>query len=329
MPYAASRSSASSSVSFSRRSPRAVAMMASAAVLSTASRPLSDRGRSAHSALPVERGERARRRLREDVRRDARLVQLGAALRQSLPSHQHGEHRLVGLVCAPRRRSPRPRPPARRRTAARRSARRHRSPGRRAAPSSPPRSRPASPTRSCRADCGSTPPAETADGARSTVAGLSSTSSSPHALHRVGGEDAGPAGVGEHGRAARARKRAHLERHRHVEQLLDRRGAQHAGLREQRVDRRVARRQRAGVRRRRARARARAPRLHDDDRLGLRDPRRDLAGTGADCRSSPRTSGSRSPPDRAPTRSSRSLPLTSGLLPTDTNCEMPMPYSRA
>ena len=27
--------------------------------------------------------------------------------------------------------------------------------------------------------------------------------------------------------------------------------------------------------------------------------------------------------------SSRSLPLTSGLLPIDTNCEMPMPYSVA
>jgi hypothetical protein len=27
--------------------------------------------------------------------------------------------------------------------------------------------------------------------------------------------------------------------------------------------------------------------------------------------------------------SSRSLPLTSGLLPTDTNCAMPMPNSRA
>ena len=54
------------------------------------------------------------------------------------------------------------------------------------------------------------------------------------------------------------------------------RGAQHAGLREQRIDRRVARRQRAGVRRRRARAGDRAPGFDDDDRLRLRDPPGDL-----------------------------------------------------
>ena len=57
---------------------------------------------------------------------------------------------------------------------------------------------------------------------RSTVAWLEFGEIETTGLHRVGGEDARPAGVREHRRAPRARKRAHLERHGQVEQLLDR-----------------------------------------------------------------------------------------------------------
>ena len=109
------------------------------------------------------------------------------------------------------------------------------------------------------------------------VSRMSSTSSSRIGSIASAARIAGAAGVREHRRAARPRERTRTaERHRHVEQLLDRRGAQHAGLREQRIDGHIARRERAGVRRRRARPDARAAGLHDDDRLRLRDARRDL-----------------------------------------------------
>ncbi len=57
----------------------------------------------------------------------------------------------------------------------------------------------------------------------------------------------------------------------HVEQLLERVGADHAGLLEERVDGDVEARERRRVARRRARAGRGAPRLDRDDRLAARD----------------------------------------------------------
>ena len=50
------------------------------------------------------------------------------------------------------------------------------------------------------------------------------------ALHRVGGHDARPAGVGDDGHGIGGRQRLAGEGHGHVEQVLHRAGAQHAGL---------------------------------------------------------------------------------------------------
>ena len=121
-----------------------------------------------------------------------------------------------------------------------------------------------SPTRSCRAGCGSTPRRERAGASRATVSGCELHEIEPVLLERVGGEDARTARIGDARRCGATRGGApqHRERHRHVEQLLDRAGAQHPRLREQRLDGTVARRERAGVRRRRPRADGRAPRLH-------------------------------------------------------------------
>ena len=66
------------------------------------------------------------------------------------------------------------------------------------------------------------------------------------------------------------------QQRRDVEQFLERVGTNDAGLPEERVDDRVARRQRAGVRRSRARASLRSARLDRHDRLEPRDPARNL-----------------------------------------------------
>ena len=72
----------------------------------------------------------------------------------------------------------------------------------------------------------------------------------------------GPAGVGEHRDAVAARQRLAREQPRDVEHLPHRLGPQHAGVREQRVDGHVRRRQqRAGVRRRARRPAAVRPPL--------------------------------------------------------------------
>ena len=47
------------------------------------------------AAIAVHRGERTRRRFREDVSRDAGRMKQRPALRQSLPAHQHGQRRLL------------------------------------------------------------------------------------------------------------------------------------------------------------------------------------------------------------------------------------------
>ncbi len=73
-----------------------------------------------------------------------------------------------------------------------------------------------------------------------------------------------------------ARHRLVGDQHRDVEQLLDRVGADHSRLEEQRVHRHVGARERAGVRGRGAPPGARAPALDRDDRLAAAHAARDL-----------------------------------------------------
>ncbi len=98
----------------------------------------------------------------------------------------------------------------------------------------------------------------------------------PLRLERIGDQNAGAAGIREHRGTPGARQRGAVERHRHVEQLFHGAGTEHAGLREQRVDGRVARGQGARVGGRRPGADRGASGFHRDDRLPLRDARRDF-----------------------------------------------------
>ena len=93
-------------------------------------------------------------------------------------------------------------------------------------------------------------------------------SSRPGRLAGVGAEDAEPAGVREHGDAAPARERLRREQRRDVEQLLERVGADDAGLVEERVDGRVGAGERRCVRARRP-ARPRGVRPLFIARIGL------------------------------------------------------------
>ena len=110
-----------------------------------------------------------------------------------------------------------------------------------------------------------------------------------------------------------------------VDQLLERLGADHARLVEQRVDRRL----RAGQR---GRVRAGGPLPHGggaalerEDRLAARDTARQTSRSGAGSRTTRGRAGSRSSRRRPPTtRAGRSLE-TSALLPTETNAERPSP----
>ena len=111
-----------------------------------------------------------------------------------------------------------------------------------------------------------------------------------------------------------------------VEQLVERVGADHAGLAEQRVDRRRRRRPAARrcARRRRARPRPSA-RLDGDDRL--RAARR-AARSGRTCagsRTTRGTAGSRRWPASSSQYWRKSLPERSALLPTETNDDRPSP----
>ena len=90
----------------------------------------------------------------------------------------------------------------------------------------------------------------------------------PTCLARIGALDPETAGVGHDRDVAPARHRLVREHRRDVEHLLERVGARHADLAQQRVDGRVRRRQQGtGVRRRGAAPGRAAPALHDDHRL--------------------------------------------------------------
>ena len=97
----------------------------------------------------------------------------------------------------------------------------------------------------------------------------------PVRLAGVGEQDAGAAGVGHHADAWPGGHRLRGEQRRHVEELLQRAGADDPRLLEQRVDGDVEARERRRVARRGARARGGAPRLDGDDRLAARDLRGD------------------------------------------------------
>ena len=89
-------------------------------------------------------------------------------------------------------------------------------------------------------------------------------------LAGVGEQDAGAAGVGDDTDARAGGYRLRREQGGDVEQLLERAGADHAGLIEEGVDGDVEAGQRRGVARRGARAGRRAARLHRHDRLVAR-----------------------------------------------------------
>ena len=97
-------------------------------------------------------------------------------------------------------------------------------------------------------------------------------------------ENAGTAGVGDDGDAAPGGQRLRVEAGGDVEHLVDRVGADDAGLVEERVDGHVVGGERRRVAARRARAGARAPGLHGDDRLGAADRGAPGARTAAGCR---------------------------------------------
>ena len=92
---------------------------------------------------------------------------------------------------------------------------------------------------------------------------------------RVDGQDARSAGVRDDRDAAALRERLGVETRRDVEHLVDRVGADDAGLVEQGLDGRVARGQRGGVAAGRARAGTRPSGLDRHDRLGSADAARE------------------------------------------------------
>ena len=118
------------------------------------------------------------------------------------------------------------------------------------------------------------------------VVGVGLASSPPALDQGVGGQDAGPAGVGDDRQLGPARPRLLGQHVGHVEDLRDRVDPQHADAAERGIEHLVAAGHRAGVRRRGLRRRLGPPRLDHDDRLGerhLAPPR----GTPAHRRSTP------------------------------------------
>ena len=108
-----------------------------------------------------------------------------------------------------------------------------------------------------------------------------------------------------------------------VDQLLERVRADHAGLAEERVDRRIRAGERCRVRARRPGAGRRRARLEREDRLAARDRAARAARTCADCRTTRGRAGRRSVSSSSSHHSSRSFEETSALLPIDTNAEKP------
>ena len=143
---------------------------------------------------------------------------------------------------------------------------------------------------------------------RARVASENSATVEPRRFAGVDRENAGSAGVGDDGHAPPGGQRLRVEARRDVEHLVDRVGADHAGLLEERVDRDVAGGQRRRVAARGARAGPGAAGLHRDDRLGARDPPRDAGRSGAGCRTTRGTAGSRAWPGRAPSTAAGRCP---------------------
>ena len=94
----------------------------------------------------------------------------------------------------------------------------------------------------------------------------------PGGLARVGAENAETARVRQHRDTVAARQRLRREENGGVEQLFERAQPQHAGLPEERVDRRVGAGERGRVRAGGARAGATRSAPHRKDRLRARDP---------------------------------------------------------
>ena len=148
----------------------------------------------------------------------------------------------------------------------------------------------------------------------------------PGGLAGVGAQDPGPAGVGDDRDPVAARHRLRGQQRGDVEQLVQRVGADHAGLLEQRVDGHVGgRQQRAGVRRGRAGAGGRAAALDRQDRLGAREPGGRCARTCAGCRTTRGRAARRSVSGSCSQYWRKSLPDRSALLPTETNDDSPTP----
>ena len=150
----------------------------------------------------------------------------------------------------------------------------------------------------------------------------------PGASGGVGGENVRTTGVSDHRDAIAARQRLVAQHPGGVEHLLHRVHPQHTGLGEERIDHVIGRRRRSGVRQPRPLPGSRATGLDGDDRFAAetrRAIRANFRGLPKDSRYSAitRVRSSRSQ------ASSRSLLLTSALLPTETNCEIPSPHLAA
>ena len=127
--------------------------------------------------------------------------------------------------------------------------------------------------------------------ARSRVAAENGDTVRPAASHASTARMPGSAGVGDDRDAAAGGQRLRVEARRDVEHLVDRVGADDAGLVEQRVDGDVAGGQRRGVAAGRARPGARASGLHRDDRLVPRRCAARAARTAAGSRTTRGTAG--------------------------------------
>jgi len=99
-------------------------------------------------------------------------------------------------------------------------------------------------------------------------------------LASIGAQDPQAAAIGHDPNPRSGGRRLGREQPGHVQELAERVGADHARLREQRVDRCVRRgQQSSGVRTACPRTPGRAPSLHDDDRLARRDATRHAGET--------------------------------------------------
>ena len=153
-----------------------------------------------------------------------------------------------------------------------------------------------------RPDCAPTRPTSAIAAQRVLGRGVELGHLEAGARARVGGEDAGPAGVADDRDAAAGRERLVREHHRGRQQLVERVDADHAGLAEQRVDRDVGRR--------RAR-RCATTRRGSRPRCGRSSPRRSASSARRCARAARTCAGSRTTRGTAGSpRSARRRPST-------------------